>query len=242
MSRTPARAARALICLAMGCGTDAPPPPQSKAVAVQAPSELAGAQRVVVPRESGAVLDPVYPAELLALYPEIAALPNAQQQIAVAALNLVPGPCAPCAEAGEHLARCALRTPTPACANVPGLVGRAASGAGAGVALKGVMESVHYPDIWLPLPTEGPGVPVYLVLEPESAWAREGRSTEAALRARYGSRVRVTEHRLDSELARTLAVRTTPAWAVAGYRMRGAQSPNALARLIERELGPGVSE
>jgi hypothetical protein len=98
------------------------------------------------------------------------------------------------------------------------------------------MESVHYPDIWLPLPGQPDRVDVHLVLEANSPWAKEGRATRAALEAKYGDRIEITVHPLGSPVAKALGVDTTPAWAVAGYRMRGAQSALALQRLLDREM------
>ena len=104
----------AVLFFAAACGDrPAPGPPQSVPVSA-APSEAQTAtpKQVLVPKSPGAVSDVVDPADLVARYPSLAGLTEAHQRVAVGALHLVPGACGPCAEASEHLARCAMRAPS----------------------------------------------------------------------------------------------------------------------------------
>lgn len=227
-----------LVLVFLGCGqTEQPSAPQSVAVEQVTASSTSEAKRVVVPEKPGAVVDVVSSAELVGRYGVLAALSEPQKQVAVGSLHLVPGPCAPCAEAKEHLARCAMRPSTPACGNISALVGRAAARASQPLPLKQVMESVHYPDIWAPLPGGSvEKVLVDLVLAEADPWAAEALVARAAIEKQFGDTIEVRVSGPTGPVALALGVRATPTWAVAGYRMRGAQSAAALARLIDREL------
>jgi len=221
------------------CGRDEPSgPPQSTAVpgleAAPPPAPL----KIVVPEKPGTLEDLVPMAELVARYPSVAALSEPHRQIAVGAMHLVPGPCGPCADQSQHLARCALQQASPKCANIPGLVRRATTDAGEGKPFKAVLEAIHYPDVWTALPPGASGrVPIDLVIGGADPWDAEAQSARSALEGRYGDKIQVRVHSPESDLAKALGVRATPTWAVAGYRMRGAQSAPALGRLIDRELG-----
>jgi protein-disulfide isomerase len=99
------------------------------------------------------------------------------------------------------------------------------------------MESVHYPDIWAPLPGGSvEKVLVDLVLAEADPWAAEALVAKAAIEKQFGGTIEVRVSGPTGPVALALGVRATPTWAVAGYRMRGAQSAAALARLIDREL------
>jgi len=234
----PVRTISALALLLL-CACDSPPAAAPQSAPLDAAQEPPAPQKsqVRVPKMPGAVQDVVPVAELVARYPALGALSEAQQQIAVGALHLVPGPCGPCTETGAHLARCATHEPSPDCANVPGLVTRAARAAAQAKTLDAVIESVHYPDAWMPLPEASSGaVAVDLVLAPEDPWTQEALAARRALEGRYGDGIEVRLSAPGGEIAAALGVRSTPTWAVAGYRMRGAQSAPALGRLIDREL------
>ena len=192
---------------------------------------------MVVPKQPGAVEDVVAVEAIGGRYPSVLTLDGQPREIAVGALHLVPGPCAPCAEADEHLARCAMRVPTPQCANVPDLVEAAVRAAASGLPLKAVMEQVHYPDIWVALPDGEPGrVTVDLVVAANDPWGSEVLAAKAALQGRYGDKVQVRVTGTDGEIYGRLGVAATPVWAVAGYRMRGAQSAPAIGRIIDRHI------
>jgi hypothetical protein len=103
--------------------------------------------------------------------------------------------------------------------------------------LREIMETVHYPDVWTPLPPASSGrVAVDLVLAPDDPWTQEALAARRSLEGRYGDGIEVRLSGTGGKIAAALGVRTTPTWAVAGYRMRGAQSAPALGRLIDREL------
>ena len=238
MSPRPARTFLCLVLLLLSaCDTPPPVTPQSQPLVSAQESSAPQQSRIRVPEVAGAVQDVVPVGELVARYPALGALSEAQLQQAVGALHLVPGPCRPCAGAEMHLARCSILAPSPACANVPGLVARAAAAASRSRPLNEIIETVHYPDVWTQLPPAPTGrVAVELVLAPEDPWTPEALATRRALEVKYGIGIEIRVSEPGGQIAAALEVRTTPTWAVAGYRMRGVQSAPALGRLIDREL------
>jgi len=229
------------VWVVVACGRAEPPtPPQSEPVLQEARSTPPAMQVVTLDAEPV----PVSQADLAAQWPPIHRLKPSAQEVVTTALNLVPGPCEPCAQDHESLARCALRPPTEACKNVRRLIRRATRMAQRGDGIEAVREAVHYPDNWLLYTPDtgemvGPpsaGVRVDLWRDASSLWSRVADTTVARLVDRYPGAVRVHIHDLKSPSGLAIGARTTPTWAVAGYRMRGAQSPDALGRLIEREI------
>ena len=228
----------ALLGLLIACGESSPPaPPQSVPIVNVPQGEAQAPQKVFVPKDGGAVQDVVAAAEFGLKYPALLGLKGATQQIALGAMHLVPGPCEPCIEADEHLARCAMRVATSKCANIPRLVAVAVSAAEAGKPLNAVMEQVHYPDTWLPLPPAASGrVAVDLVVGADDPWAADVMRAKSRLEFRYGPKIEVRVSAPDGDIFTQLGVATTPVWAVAGYRMRGAQSAPAIGRIIDRHI------
>jgi hypothetical protein len=205
--------------------------PQSHAVAVEVESGGSSAAMQVV---SGT--KPIVSAESLASrWPSLGALESSQLRAVMIAFNLVPGPCGPCWLKHESLAECALREPVSGCGNIPSLVRRAARMAARNVDESGLRQALNYPDIWIPSEQEDGVVQVGLWIEDQSHWAEQATATAAALLERFPSDVQVQTHDINGARAKQVDARTTPTWTIAGYRMRGAQSLNALARIVDRE-------
>lgn len=167
----------------------------------------------------------------------LGALEPSQLRAVMIAFNLVPGPCGPCWLKQESLAECALREPVSDCGNIPSLVRRAARMAARNVDESGLRQALNYPDIWIPSEHESEAgvVQVDLWIDDQSRWAEQATATAADLLERFPSGVQVQTHDINGARAKQVDARTTPMWTIAGYRMRGAQSLNALARIVDRE-------
>ena len=227
-----------LLFLLSGCGDSAPKAtPQSVPVGQAAEPPAQEPLTVVVPKDPAAVRDVVPIEEFGLKYPALLALQGRTRDVALGVMHLVPGPCGPCMEAEEHLARCAMRPTTAKCINIPRLVAAAVGAAAAGKSFNAVKETVDYPDIWLPLPPVASGrVAVDLVVAPDDPWAEDVMRAKSRLEFRFGPKIEVRVSGPDGDIYKQLVVTTTPVWAVAGYRMRGAQSAPAIARIIDRHI------
>lgn len=128
-----------LVILSACTNTPTPTPPQSK------PMPEDGPVRVQM-GEGSPVDNPIEPAQLLAVYPDLSLLDEMPQAAVVGVLNLVSAPCEPCA---DSLAVCAL-TPPVGCENVPVLVDRAAAVAAQGGDPNAIRDAVTYNDAWIP--------------------------------------------------------------------------------------------
>ena len=224
--------------MACGRGDDAPP----ESVPVKTSTTAGERSPTVV--HVGPNQVPVTAEAMAARWPTVQVLARDAQQRLTTSMNLVPGPCAPCIADKESLARCALRPASDGCANIPALVQRAARVAADGEREDAIREAVHYPDHWVDFPKEdgvriGPAsaeVRIDLWCDPDNPWTNAAMDTANALRTDNLGAVRIHVHGLDSVSGRAVDARATPTWAIAGYRMRGAQSAHALGRLIDREI------
>ncbi len=229
----------------MACGGEEPAPPQSAPVSSSDGPPTAAKMTI----QAGEEPVPVGVPALVGRWPALGELDQASQRRVAAALNLVPASCAPCREERESLARCSLRSPSPVCANTGPLVTRAVKLGAAAAPLEVIRDAVNYPDAWFPTPSESGEVigeqaaPVRVDLwrDRASPWAGTAQDMVAELQQRFPGTIRIHIHDKDSESAVAFGVRSTPTWAVAGYRMRGAQSLKALSRIVVREAADGAT-
>jgi len=141
------------LALAGACSRTPSPIPKAEPIPVAQPADVPGGV-VILPKDPKAGYpEPLTPAELPVAAPAVAALSAEQQEIARAALNLTPAPCAPCE--GRGLGRCLAAGPPPGCENLPSLVGRLVRRLGAGDPPEVARLSITYPEPWFPGATEG---------------------------------------------------------------------------------------
>lgn len=156
---------------ALGCSRAPTPMPKAEPLPVAQPADAPGGV-VILPKDPrGGYPDPLRSDELTRVVPAVAALPAEAQEIARAALNLTPAPCAPCE--GRGFGRCLAEGPPVGCENLPGLVQRLLGRLAAGEPPEVARLGITYPEPWFPGATEGAllagvdtGVPVVLWVDP----------------------------------------------------------------------------
>lgn len=178
-------------------------------------------------------LKPVPIQTLIGFVPRLGEKRKDVQQAAVAAMNLVPGPCASCD--GTPLAHC-LINPASQCTVASTLAQRAVALADKGVEGGDLKAALNYPDHWFP--DLGSGVPVKVILWRDSAgpFGSETETIRSELADRYGAQVNWVVNDADTSAPEHLDVRARPTWFINGHRFRGMQSAQTLDRFIGYEL------
>ena len=181
--------------------------------------------------------------ELIARWPALAGLAEADQQAGVGTLNVVPAPCEPCA--GKSFGLCAVSPPT-GCEILAPLVDRALRLQVGGAPLEVLRAAVSYADHWVPHTPASPmwtGADVPAMLEiwvdPKSPLMDVVEVTLAQVAAspEY-AQLKVVRQDLSTQatLAASRGVRSVPTYFVNGHRLRGAQSSGAILRLVRMEI------
>ncbi|RME26960.1 MAG: hypothetical protein D6798_05585 [Deltaproteobacteria bacterium] len=195
--------------------------------------------RVTIDADRPVVADPVSPEELAAWSADIAALPAEARLALTGAMNLLPGPCAPCLARDEHLARCAMEAPE-GCENLPELVARmvrvARAGGGPGalraVALVGDAWTSAGPGAGIGWPDPDSPVHVELWVDPGAGLWRQAAHTAQELVA--------VSAEADHMGPLSLSVRLFPTWRFRGAPVRAQALDLHRAVAAADRLGQGL--
>ncbi|MEL6346898.1 MAG: hypothetical protein AAFV53_27545 [Myxococcota bacterium] len=142
-----------VLFFSLACSSNEPGRPQSKPVAAK--PAAAGPETAQVTFGAGSNPEEGYveDAEMLAVFPELTALPDLARSAVIGSVNLVPAPCEPCWDDETTLGACAVQQ-LQGCENIATLVRRAI---GIGEALKDptveyrrIIEALSYADVWIP--------------------------------------------------------------------------------------------
>lgn len=229
------------LALGLGCGTPEPTEPSEVPIVVK--SEPAGDPqdpKVVAQHKSGKRPDGrerLLVGQLTHVEVEgFEALDEEQQRVALAFFNATTGPCEPCMDQGVSLGAC-LAEADDACGNVGAVARRVVRLVGEGQEVESISAQVEFADAWVPVTTvlEAPVVLV-VVEQAGSPLSTAANATWDEVVAACAPHVIVERVALD-EVPPSYGVRAAPTAFVNGYRVRGAQQPEAYLRIARAELG-----